>query len=70
MNTMGITYSDVSPVDQEVRSAALHAVSHRSSPVVGQSHPIVLRVTFTDNVYRDYGRRICVDRAAVMVIYR
>jgi hypothetical protein len=69
MNAMGITYSDASPVDVEVRSAVLHAVSHGSSPIVGQSQPIVLRVTFTDNEYRDHGRRIYVNRPAVMVIY-
>jgi hypothetical protein len=69
MDAMGITYSDASPVDAEVSSAVLDAISHGSSPVVGPSQPIVLRVTFTDNEYRDHGRRIYVNRAAVMVIY-
>lgn len=69
IHTVGITYSDVFPVDDEVRAAALHAVSHGSSPIVGRSRPIVLRVTLTDNVYRDHGRRIYVNRPALMLIY-
>lgn len=70
MREMNIAYSDVATVSDEVRSAALHAASNGSSPVVGKdARPIVVRVKFTDNSYRDHGRRLYVDRPALMVIY-
>jgi hypothetical protein len=57
-------------VSDEVRSAALRAASHGSSPVVGtDARPTVVRVKFTDNGYRDHGRRLYVDRPALMLIY-
>src|SRR4051794_522631 len=70
MREMNIAYSDVTAVSDEVRSAALHAASVGASPVVGNdARPVVVRVKFTDNSYRDHGRRIYVDRRALMVIY-
>jgi hypothetical protein len=70
MREMHITYSDVAAVSAEVRSAALHAAVSGSSPIVYKdARPIVVRVRFTDDAYRDHGRRLYVDRAALMLIY-
>jgi hypothetical protein len=70
MRTMGITYSRVKPVDDKVRSAALHAASHGASPLVGRdSRPIAVRVTFTDGNYLDHGRRIYLNQAALMLVF-
>jgi hypothetical protein len=70
MRGMGVTFSDVTAVSDEVRAAALHAASNGASPVAGQDlRPVVVRVRFTDNGYRDRGRRLYVDRPALMVIY-
>jgi len=65
-----ITYSDVSAVSDRVTAAALRAAAGGSSPMVGRGQrPIVVRVTFTDDSYRDHKRRVYVDRPALMLIY-
>jgi hypothetical protein len=70
LREMGIVYSDVAAVSDEVRPAALHAASNGSSPVAGKdARPVVVRVKFTDNSYRDHGRRLYVERRALMLIY-
>jgi hypothetical protein len=70
MRGLDIAYSDVTGVSNEVRAAALHAASSGSSPIVDQgARPVVVRVTFTDNGYRDHGRRLYVDQPALMLVY-
>lgn len=70
MTEMAITYSDVSAVSGEVRSTALHAAAKGESPIAGKdARAIVVQVKFTDNGYRDHGRRLYADRAALMLIY-
>jgi hypothetical protein len=70
MQDMNITYSDVAVVSDQVRSAALRAAARGSSPLTGKdARAVVVRVTFTDDGYRDHGRRIYVDRPALMLVY-
>ena len=65
-----IAYSHVTAVSEGVREAALRAASRGASPVVGRdARPIVVRVRFTDNGYRDHGHRLYVDRPALMLIF-
>jgi hypothetical protein len=71
MRGMNIAYSDVTAVSDDVRSQALHAAANGSSPIVSGKdvRPIVVGVEFTDNAYRDHGRRLYVDRPALMLVY-
>lgn len=74
---MGITYVDLSAVDDASRTAALDSVSRGFSAVVRRAHSgaVVVAATFTDTSYkrraRDHdasSRIIYRDRRALMVI--
>jgi hypothetical protein len=70
MRGMHIALTEVTAVSDDVRSAALHAASNGSSPILGRDvRPIVVRVKFTDSGYRDHGRRLYAARPALMLIY-